>query len=162
MTAPGRISSRVLPSAVISTSSGLSRSGTHASTSPSGSSDGTSFMLCTAKSALPSATALSTSFSNMPFWSMAKSGRASVSPLVVMVTISYDVPGFASSSCLVTMPAWASERRLPRAATAYLGFPAAGAPSPAPPPVSSIVPYRPEPRPVRVGDALDVPDVVGV
>ena len=67
ITAPGLMVSRVLPSAEINTSLTVSRFGIHEIIKFSSSLEGTSFRLCTAKSILLSATALSISFSKIPF-----------------------------------------------------------------------------------------------
>ena len=72
---------------MIITSLADSRLGMQAIVSDSEMSDGTSFRLCTAKSTSFSATALSISFSNIPFWSIVKRALESVSPFVVIVLI---------------------------------------------------------------------------
>ena len=68
---------------MIRTSLADSLFGMHAIVNDFEMSDGTSLRLCTAKSICFSATALSISFSNIPFWSIVKRALESVSPLVV-------------------------------------------------------------------------------
>ena len=67
MIPPLFISESFAPSDDTITSFTSSRFGTHARTRPCGRSEGTSFILCTAKSISPAATAASISFSNIPF-----------------------------------------------------------------------------------------------
>ena len=60
----------------------------------SANSEGTSLRLCTAKSISFAATALSISFSKIPFCSIVNRGLVSVSPLVVIGLISYSQSEF--------------------------------------------------------------------
>ena len=85
-------------------------------------SDGTSLRLCTAKSTSFCATALSISFSKIPFWSIVNNGLVSVSPFVVMVLISYSESGFTFFSSVITQFVWATDNGLPRAPTIYFNF----------------------------------------
>ena len=79
--------SSVEPSEEMNTSFTTSRFGIQAKIRLSSISEGTSLRLCTAKSTSFCATALSISFSKIPFWSIVKSALVSVSPFVVIVLI---------------------------------------------------------------------------
>ncbi len=75
---------------------GSSRSGKAASINPSGSSAGTSFMLCTARSTLFSKRASSISFTNRPFPPTLLSGASRIlSPVVLMMVSSTRTPGMS-------------------------------------------------------------------
>jgi len=102
---------------VIRTSLADSLFGMHAIVNDFEMSDGTSLRLCTAKSICFSATALSISFSNIPFWSIVKRILESVSPLVVIVLISNSAPAFSFCYSDITQFVWANESLLPRVPT---------------------------------------------
>ena len=102
ITAPALMSSKDELSNEIKISFAASRFGIHAKIRVASSSVGTSLRLCTAKSTSFCATALSISFSKIPFWSIVNNGLLSVSPFVVMVLISYSESGFTLFSSAIT------------------------------------------------------------
>ena len=77
-----------------------------------------SLMLCTAKSAFSSSTALSTSFSKTPFSFTEKSSLfLLISPLDFILTISHFTVGYSFRKLLVNISVCISASLLPRVAT---------------------------------------------
>ena len=96
-------------------SCGSSRSITQANSKPAGSSIGTSFRLCTARSARPSASAVSSSLTNSPLPPTLESDRSKIwSPCVVIGNKSTVCP--SACSCALTCSACQSAKRLSRVA----------------------------------------------
>ena len=99
MRAPGSRSAKPLSVAETKASVGLARSSTAAMQNPAGISAGTSFIECTAMSALPSSMRCSSSFTNRPLPPIFASGVSKIlSPWVLMPKISTSRPASLSHS----------------------------------------------------------------
>ena len=111
-----RQSSRPLNLFETKASRGFSRAEMAASTKPSGITIGTSFIECTARWALPSCIATSSSLMNRPLPPISASGRSRIwSPLVVMPRMTTSEPGFKLDKRSLT------RNRLPHGQTGFAG-----------------------------------------
>ena len=113
--APCGSSARFLYRAEIKASWGFSRNGIIPKCSSSGSSEGTSFMLWTARSTSLRSRASSISLTNKPLPPTMANGTSRIlSPLVTIISNSTETPGCWASICFLTQVDWVVARRLPR------------------------------------------------